>query len=594
VEPPDTRSTWRRRLRAFWGANVRRPFEDYRWLLLFLLAVATVILGSIGIHEYSDLNDLDLSPSDQLYATLQLFTTLSSAEPPLPGTLDVARWMAWLVTLGATVGALLALLHDRVGRLRVLTVRNHVLICGLGRIGLRLAIGFRDRGYRVVVIEPDLTKPGVEACRREGIIVLPGDATEADVLRRMGLKKARYLIAACGDDGLNVAAIMSAHDLVDPAQARPLECFVHIVDPHVRRFLTEFALQAWKPAFRLRPFNASELGAPNLLVRHPPFDEAGRIGSGDPHVVVVGLGQTGGRLVIGLARLWAATGSPGRLAVTVVDRQAGAATAAMHRDEPRLAELVDLRPWDVDVDTPAFSEPSGGAVDMAATTVAYVCLDEELRGLRTALILRRVMRDVGAPIIVRTTERSTLTTFPEGLESAQVNVHVFNLLDRACTPEVVLEGTVELLAKAIHEDYVRKQTTKGETARTNPSLSDWNDLPEVLKRSNRDQAADVGHKLDRIGCDLRRVADLGSAEPFAFTPDEVEFMARAEHERWMRERRAEGFTFGSVKDLAAKRHPDLVPWEDLTEETRQKDRDTVLGMPAFLARAGFAIDRRAR
>jgi hypothetical protein len=201
------------------------------------------------------------------------------------------------------------------------------------------------------------------------------------------------------------------------------------------------------------------------------------------------------------------------------------------------------------------------------------------------------MRDPRVPIVVRITERSTLTAFPEGLRSDQVNVAIYNMLDRACTPEVMLEGTIELLAKAIHADYVRAQTAEGATAASNPSLADWNDLPELLRGSNRDQAADIGRKLRLVGCDLRRVSDLGSATSFVFTPEQTEMLAREEHARWMQERQAQGFRHGPVVDLERKEHPDLVPWSDLSEATRDKDRNAIAGIPMFLARAGFEIVR---
>lgn len=43
------------------------------------------------------------------------------------------------------------------------------------------------------------------------------------------------------------------------------------------------------------------------------------------------------------------------------------------------------------------------------------------------------------------------------------------------------------------------------------------------------------------------------------------------HEGWMAARRAEGWTFGSTKDFAAKTSPCLVPYDALPEAQRRKD-----------------------
>ena len=44
-----------------------------------------------------------------------------------------------------------------------------------------------------------------------------------------------------------------------------------------------------------------------------------------------------------------------------------------------------------------------------------------------------------------------------------------------------------------------------------------------------------------------------------------------QHEAWMNERRAAGWTFGPVKDAAAKTHPCLVPYDELPQAQRAKD-----------------------
>lgn len=44
------------------------------------------------------------------------------------------------------------------------------------------------------------------------------------------------------------------------------------------------------------------------------------------------------------------------------------------------------------------------------------------------------------------------------------------------------------------------------------------------------------------------------------------------HELWCEEKRAAGWTYGEVKDAAAKTHPCLVPYHELPEEQKAKDR----------------------
>jgi hypothetical protein len=568
---------------------VRRPLQAYGWPIVSALAIFTLVLGTWGFRLHPATQDG--SVADSLYASIQLFTLQPQAAPPLPWQLELARWLAVVVAVGATVGALLVILRDHLSWIRARSARGHVLICGLGRCGARLALAFRDRGIRVVAIEKSLAVPGVEAARRAGVIVLPGDAAEPTILRRAGLHRARTLMAICGDDGMNVDVVANAHELIRPDRPRPLSCFAHVVDADVRRFLREFAVRTPKaPVFRLTPFDVSELGAPGILVDHPPFDADGRTELGPPHVLVVGLGQTGMRLILGVAQLWATTsvGSERPLRVTAIDRGAEVAVASLLARSPRLRTLLSLEALNEDVDSPLFAEHLAGIQD---ATGVYVCLDEELRGLRTALILRRALRDPAVPIIVRTTERTTLSTFPTGLQSSQVNVRIFRMLDRVCTPEIIVQGTNEVLARAIHEEYLRTERARGVDPSANPSMVEWDALPEVLKDSCRDQAAHTGSKLRQIGCDIVGLAELDESPQVDLSPAEIERLAELEHDRWRRERVAAGWRLGPQKDLDRKRTPYLVPWDELPEESKQRDRNMVRRLPAFLAKAGFAVIR---
>jgi hypothetical protein len=158
--------------------------------------------------------------------------------------------------------------------------------------------------------------------------------------------------------------------------------------------------------------------------------------------------------------------------------------------------------------------------------------------------------------------------------------------------EVVLGGTHELVARAIHDDYVRARTGLGETPADNPSLAAWEALPEALRDSNRRQADHIHAKLEALGCGLAPLTDW-DAETFAFTPDEIERLSQMEHARWMDDARLAGWRHATgAKDPVHKTHPSLVPWESLPESEKDKDRQAVRSLPHLMALAGLQIYRR--
>lgn len=152
-----------------------------------------------------------------------------------------------------------------------------------------------------------------------------------------------------------------------------------------------------------------------------------------------------------------------------------------------------------------------------------------------------------------------------------------------------LERT-ETLARAIHDDYIRKQAEDGRTPAENPSMVPWDELPEHLRDSNRRQAEDIASKLHAIGCRIVPLTD-GHSESFRFDPSELERLARMEHDRWWREREAAGWTYGSEKDIDRRTSPYLVPFDELADDVKELDRNAVRAIPDVLARAGLGIDR---
>ncbi len=121
----------------------------------------------------------------------------------------------------------------------------------------------------------------------------------------------------------------------------------------------------------------------------------------------------------------------------------------------------------------------------------------------------------------------------------------------------------------------------------------WEDLPENLRESNRNQAEHILEKLQAFGYDFAPTPDLDPA-PVKFTTAEIEEMSKMEHTRFVNERLRAGWRYGSPKDDQNKISPTLIPWEELSEEEKNKDRTTVEGIPEFLAKIGFQVFRNTQ
>lgn len=68
-----------------------------------------------------------------------------------------------------------------------------------------------------------------------------------------------------------------------------------------------------------------------------------------------------------------------------------------------------------------------------------------------------------------------------------------------------------------------------------------------------------------------------------------EDLAKHVHEVWAKGRIAQGWTHGPVRNDELKQTPCLVPYEELTEEERDYDRNTSQETLRFLIKQGYKI-----
>lgn len=142
-----------------------------------------------------------------------------------PGDADVAADGWYLAVAGVlmlvtivltaifTAGVVNRALSSRsvglIGR-RTVPRRNHVVVVGLGKVGLRLAAKLKALGTPVVVVERDPNATNLRLARQARIPVLIGHAEDRALLMRLGLSHARALAAMGADDLDNVEVAIAA------------------------------------------------------------------------------------------------------------------------------------------------------------------------------------------------------------------------------------------------------------------------------------------------------------------------------------------------------------------------------------------------
>jgi serine phosphatase RsbU (regulator of sigma subunit)/predicted CoA-binding protein len=160
----------------------------------------------------------------------------------------------------------------------------------------------------------------------------------------------------------------------------------------------------------------------------------------------------------------------------------------------------------------------------------------------------------------------------------------------------ISENMVRKFARAIHSRYqheiIRQDSgskksfymswihTAGDAK--NQYTGSFEDLPEDIRSSNLDNAYHIPTKLLAIGYKIRPVRKGFESSALHLSEEEVETMARVEHIRWCWDKILNGWFYGDVRDSRKKTHPSIIPYEDLDESEKEKDRELVRLIPALL------------
>lgn len=185
------------------------------WKIL-LLAIVIWLAGSYGYVHYSG-----LTYGDAMYNSLQiLLTHINHIEDKTNGAKAVSillvvaslgligyllKWIAeYMIGIGDSV-------KQRTMKTRVKKLRNHYIVCGLGRVGSQVAHEMALEGVPFVALDRDPKK--VAAAVELGYLALEADSVSEDALQEAGIKEADGLVAGLGEDSMNLFVTLAARSL---------------------------------------------------------------------------------------------------------------------------------------------------------------------------------------------------------------------------------------------------------------------------------------------------------------------------------------------------------------------------------------------
>lgn len=231
--------------------------ESAPWLLAFI-----VVWWSLGLilWIFYQPNDAAISFPSALYTA---FAQMLFQPQPFPqaSALQVLFFLAPAIGLGLVArGALSAglLIFDKRNRREAWqmalasTYRDHIIVCGLGKVGYRVVGQLLATGNEVVGVERGQGSEFVELLRGQDVPIITGDARRMEVLQAAGLQHAHSVVCVINDDLTNLDIALTAR------QSRP---DIRIV----LRIFNDSLAEKLQSAFNIKTaFSTSALAAPTF------------------------------------------------------------------------------------------------------------------------------------------------------------------------------------------------------------------------------------------------------------------------------------------------------------------------------------------
>jgi voltage-gated potassium channel len=244
------------------------------------MAIVLFALGTVGFHHL-----LHESWNDAFYRTA-ITATLTGLDSSPRGA--GAEYLTIAIAIGgvAIFGYVAAQAFDAIanelgGDARkekrqqhvIEGLENHFIICGYGRVGRRAADEFVASGQPFVVL--DTGDDAIEVAKQRGVLYLKGSGSDDGDLERVGIRRARGLLASADSDAENLYITLSARsqraDLMIVARASTREAERKLVLAGADRVVqpyaaagTEMAKLALKPQLAAFLELVSTHGGPDL------------------------------------------------------------------------------------------------------------------------------------------------------------------------------------------------------------------------------------------------------------------------------------------------------------------------------------------
>jgi len=539
--------------------------------ILFFSAIVSFVFGFWGWYTVRE--ELLLNWGDIVYRSIAALTLSvpyqTGADWNHEWRIEIARWFGIVALITGAGKASFALFEDHWRARQARNRKGHWLVVGDDLFATQLCQAAINDNHTVHWLAAGA---GHTASKQ---LVIDESHWSLREARSMGLGRAAGVILATSDDAATGAIAREIRSAYPDEQQ--LTILASIRSPWLAMRIDEI-----EGASSVTVFSEAQIAVRLLQRRQPPFMIAESFGQRRIHVVIADFSDWGEAVLIEtlLSSLTTRLGKP---LFTIIDPRADSIEQDLANRYPELsqsADLVFVRGSFTSYEKIIGADDLAAVADRAPVSLFFSCHSDDEVSLVTAIALQSLSRKQErwvAPIFTRLSNKQGLAMVSSGVRNLKPGDLVgFGSLKELASEISLFSNRADQLAKEFHLAYV-DAASDGKSAKI-----PWAELTEDMRDANRRLVVHIPAKLHCLSFDLENwlkhvdrhpgkirlptIPGVSSNTPL------VEELAILEHERWMADRRINGWSYGPVRDNMRRIHPDLIPFSKLSEESRTYDR----------------------
>ena len=555
------------------------------WLLIALI-LSALVLGMIGFTQVFP----EFGFLTRCYLTVQLFLIDSGALDlsetsggieggGVPWTLEVARWLTAGLSSYAIFYAASRLLRRSGDSFRIRGLGGHTVVYGADEVTESFLHEQKAVGRKCVLVSG--SDALLKACRAMGHLAfdLEGGLNhklDSEDLRCAGLSQANAFYALDVEDAANLRALLLAAEL-SPSLKKVV---LRQDEPSNCDLIQRKEIFGLKEQSVLRVMSVEKLRARMLLKQYPLEIGSDGQAADAVHLVLPQLGVFEKAVAV-------------QAALIGHYRNGGQVNLWLPSTDLKDELLTDFSKFERCVNLKCLGEESVRNIEEighhagegARVTVLFTHLGPEQAYLKMLRLEERYPDEVSLRVILRAPSDKALPV------SIREHPNVAVLPDGQGLLGNTVMNEIDRLGRAVHETWyqgnverIQEAEKKGDSEEIHellekPAFKQWEDLNEAQRDNNRSAGDHIEVKIRAAGLDpkqpdLKEVwarLDLGM----------LDMLSRMEHQRWAASLWLANWEAGP-RDDARRIHNNLVPFDELDQDTKDYDTEQVKAAVQYL------------